>query len=339
VRNQLDLSVVVPTYSRAGAVGRLLDALSRQTLAPERFELIVAIDGSRDGTLELVEAYGAPYKLSSFWQENSGQATARNQAAGRASAPIVLFLDDDMEPAAECLEAHLDAHEAPGPRCVLGAAPIELRAGDAPVARYFQEKFDEHLKRLAEPGHRFVARDFYSGNFSVERSLLLEVGLFDDTFTEYGNEDVDLALRLRAAGVKFVYEARAVARQRFDKDVARAFSDARAKGQTGILVARKHPDALSELRLGTYTQRSIRWRLVRRLLLALSRRFRFIPKVLGKVGNQLELSGRELPRAYYDFLFDLGFWLGVECELDHSAARLRASDLLNPSVQDRHRLC
>jgi len=331
VRHELDLSVVVPTYSRADAVARLLEALSRQTLAPERFELIIAIDGSRDGTLELVTGYSAPYRLSSIWQENSGPATARNQAALRSSAPILLFLDDDMEPVAECLEAHLQAHEPARRRCVLGAAPIDLRAGDAPVARYFQGKFDAHFTRLSAPDHRFIARDFYSGNFSLERALLLEVGLFDTSFTQYGNEDVDLALKLRAAGAEIAYEPRALARQRFDKDVVRAFADAKAKGQTALQVAHKHPEALSELRLGTYLQRSSRWRLARRILLTVSRRSRLAPHLILRPSSWLERSPFELPPLYYDFLFDFAFWLGVEAELNGSAARLRASDFAHTS--------
>jgi GT2 family glycosyltransferase len=335
VRDELELSVVVPTYSRAAAMRRLLDALSRQTLAPKRFEVIVAIDGSHDGTLELVAGYGAPYRLSSLWQENSGQATARNQGVHRALAPIVLFLDDDMEPVAECLHAHLKAHAGHRRRCVLGAAPIDLRADDAPVARYFHEKFEAHLERLSESGHRLVARDFYSGNFSVRRSLLLEIGLFDDTFTRYGNEDVDLALRLREAGAEIVYEPEALARQHFDKDVVLAFADAQAKGRSALLVARKHPDALSEMRLGTYEQGSIRRRLIRRVLLAMSRRSRLVPQLIARLSLLLERTGLDLPWQYYDSVLDFGFWLGVEAELKRSAAGLRTPDLAPCSNQDR----
>lgn len=335
MRHELELSVVVPTYSRATAVKRLLDALSRQTLAPKSFEVIVAIDGSRDGTLELVAGYGAPYRLSSLWQENSGQATARNQGIHRASAPIVLFLDDDMEPEAGCLQAHLKAHQGHRRCCVVGAAPIELRAGDAPVARYFQDKFETHLKKLSEPDHGLAARDFYSGNFSVERSLLIEVGLFDDTFTQYGNEDVDLALRLREAGAEIVYEPQALARQHFDKDVVLAFADAQAKGQTALLVARKHPHALSEMRLGTYEQGSLRRRLIRRVLLTMSRRSRLVPRLITRLSLLLERTGLELPRQYYDSLLDFGFWFGVEVGLNRSAAGLRAADLAPFSNQDR----
>src|SRR4051812_8618211 len=44
------ISVVIPTYQRRASVQRALRALSRQTLQPEYYEVIVAIDGSTDGT-------------------------------------------------------------------------------------------------------------------------------------------------------------------------------------------------------------------------------------------------------------------------------------------------
>jgi glycosyltransferase involved in cell wall biosynthesis len=312
VHEEPDLSVIVPTYARAGSVRELLDALSLQTLAPDRFEVVIAVDGSRDGTLELVDGYSAPYQLWSIWQENSGRASARNAAIRRACAPVVLMLDDDVEPAPECLEAHLDAHRHGPSRGVLGAAPFELRPGDAPVARYFKEKFDAHLARLAEADHSFSARDVYSCNLSLERRLLLEAGLFDERFTRYGNEDVDLALRLRSAGAEFVYESRALARQHFVKDLLGAMRDEEAKGETALLLARKSPSAVPELRLGTYKQASLRWRMLRRLVLSPSRRSRVVPDMLTRVTLLLERSGRPLPRRYYEFLFDLSFWHGVE---------------------------
>jgi GT2 family glycosyltransferase len=312
----LDLSVVVPTYARAEAVWRLLDALSQQTLGADRFEVIVAIDGSHDGTQELVSEHTAAYHISSIWQENSGRGAACNAGITRASAPIVLILDDDMEPAPECLGAHLEVHERRSRTCVVGAAPITVAPGDAPVARYFQRKFEAHLQRLAEPGHSFVARDFYSGNASIARKLLVEIGMFDASFTRYGNEDVDLALRLAAAGAEIVYEPRALARQRFDKDLARAVHDAESKGHTALLLACKRPEALPELRLATYRQAGILWRAARGLLLRASKYSRLVPQFLTGLTRLLERTGLRLPWRYYDRLLDLFFWIGVERTLE-----------------------
>ena len=62
------ISVVIPTYLRRASVRRALEALSRQTLSPDEYEVIVAIDGSRDGTQEMVSQFPAAYKLRSIWQ-------------------------------------------------------------------------------------------------------------------------------------------------------------------------------------------------------------------------------------------------------------------------------
>jgi GT2 family glycosyltransferase len=311
-----EVTVVVPTYSRAASVGRLLDTLARQSLAPDRFEVVVAIDGSRDGTTELVAGFRPPYRLSSVWQENAGRAAACNAGILRATARLVVILDDDMEPARACLEAHLAAHDGDDSFCVMGAVPITLERDAPQLARYFQAKFNDHLQRLAEPEHQFVVRDFFSGNASVERALLHQVGLFDEEFRLYGNEDLDLAIRLRAAGARFAYEPRALARQRFQKDFPNAARDAEAKGRTAVLLLCKHPDALPELRLATYRRGPVAWRHVRRVLVAAGRRSAMVPRLVRGLSVLIERVGVRRLRLYYDLVFDYFYWLGVERSID-----------------------
>jgi GT2 family glycosyltransferase len=307
-----DIAVVVPTYSRPASVVRLLDALSRQTLDPGRYEVVVAIDGSRDGTTELVERFTAPYRLTSVWQENAGRAAACNAGILQSEARIVAIIDDDMEPSSECLDMHLAAHAGDDAVCVLGAVPIELEPGAPPLAHYFRAKFDDHLRHLADPRHRFVARDFFTGNTSVPRALLNAAGLFDEDFRLYGNEDLDLGLRLRAAGARFLFEPRAVAAQRFDKDFARAARDAEEKGRTAVVLLAKHPHALPELRLATYAHAPWPWRTVRRALLAAGARREVVPSLIRAFTAVLERSGARRLRLYYDLVLDYFYWLGVE---------------------------
>ena len=140
--------------------------------------------------------------------------------------------------------------------------------------------------------------------------------MFDAGFTRYGNEDVDLALRLVAADAEIVFEPRALARQRFDKDLARVVHDAESKGQTAVLLACKRPDALPELRLGTYRQAGSRWRILRGLLLQLGRRSQRSLQLLPRFTLLLERAGVRLPWPYYDRLLDLFFWVGVERGLE-----------------------
>jgi glycosyltransferase involved in cell wall biosynthesis len=130
------LSVIVPTYQRRDSVARLLRALAQQTLAPEAFEVIIAIDGSRDGTREMVETFPAPYPLSCFWQANSGRAAARNAGIHSAKGEVLLFFDDDMEPLPDCLAAHWRAHASGSRFAAIGAVPIRREANDPPVTDY-----------------------------------------------------------------------------------------------------------------------------------------------------------------------------------------------------------
>ncbi len=273
------LSVIVPTYQRRASVERLLRALTYQTLDCDTFEVIIAIDGSDDGTREMVETFSAPYSLTSIWQTNGGRSRARNAGIRAARGEVLLFFDDDMEPAPDCLEQHARAHASGSRVAVIGAVPIRRETADPPVADYIAAKFQQHLDRLAQPDHQFTLRDFYSGHFSVHREVLDEIGLFDEAFRVYGNEDLELAWRLRAAGVKLIYQPEAVAYQHYSKDFAALAQDTIAKGQTAVLLTDKHPDALAELRLNTFDQGSWRWRWARNVLLSLSRVVTMLPRI------------------------------------------------------------
>ena len=313
-----NLSVIVPTYQRCDSVERLLHALARQTLPCDAFEVIISIDGSDDGTREMVETFSAPYSLTSIWQPNSGRARARNVGIRVARGEVLLFFDDDMEPAPDCLQQHERAHANGSRVAVIGAVPIRCDAGDPPVADYIAAKFQQHLDRLAQPNHHFALRDFYSGHFSVRREILNEIGLFDESFRLYGNEDLELAWRLRAAGVKLVYQPKAVAYQHYSKDFAALAQDTIAKGQTAVLLTDKHPDALAELRLGSFDQGSWRWRWARGVLLLLNRWLPVMPRIIIASVGWLESHHVKRLHLIYRFVLDYLYWLGANHALQEN---------------------
>jgi GT2 family glycosyltransferase len=209
------MSVVIPTYERRASIERALRALCEQTMPPDAYEVIVAIDGSQDGTRELIERFGAPYRLRGFWQPNRGRAAACNLGIRAADGELIVILDDDMEPSHGFLEAHAKAHTAGEARAVLGAVPVALDAATTPAGRLVAAKFAALMARLSQPGYRIHFREFYSGNVSIPAAVLREVGGFDEAFTVYGNEDSELALRLLGAGVCIAYSTAALARQHY----------------------------------------------------------------------------------------------------------------------------
>jgi GT2 family glycosyltransferase len=311
-------TVLIPTHQRREALRRALAALAAQSADPAGFEVVVSVDGSSDGTQEMLAALETPYELRVAAGPARGRAAACNSGLELARGEVLIVLDDDMRPVPEFVERHR-VHHPPGSRlCVLGAVPIELDAASPRAARYAREKFNAHLERLAAPGHQFAPRDFYSGNASLRTETMRAVGGFDESFAVYGNEDVDLSLRLRAAGVELLYEPAALAHQEYDKDLTALCRDTIQKGRTTVILARMHPEAFPSLRLARPWDNSRPWILARALLLGLGRRLSAIPRAVFAAAAGLERLGAWRAPLFYRAVLDFAFWAGVDAELGES---------------------
>lgn len=309
------ITVVIPTYQRCAAVTRAVLALAQQTIAPEQYEVIVVIDGSTDGSRPSLAAVAVPYALQILWQPNQGRAAARNLGLSRARGEVVVMLDDDMCAAPGLLEAHRRAHTLDGPLAVLGPVPIAALADAAPVRRYIADKFNRHLDQLAQPGHVFQLRDFYSGNVSVGRDILQGVGGFDSDFRQYGNEDLELAVRLQRVGVRVAYCPAAVAHQDYDKDFAGLAQDTLAKGRTAVMLAGKHPETLGALQLSAGSRASRARRLVRNSCLLAERVWPGTPAAVAAGVGWLEKRWVARLPLVYAVALDYFYWQGVALTL------------------------
>lgn len=92
------VSVIIPTYNRAHLIKNAIDSVLAQTYAD--LELIVADDGSTDGTAAAIEEYLRPAsryrdRIHYFHQRNAGKSTALNNAFSRAQGEWIAFLDSD----------------------------------------------------------------------------------------------------------------------------------------------------------------------------------------------------------------------------------------------------
>jgi GT2 family glycosyltransferase len=305
------LTVVVPTYQRRDSVLRLLTSLTSQAFPGGEFDVLVAVDGSTDGTAEAVRAFAAPYGVSALEGPNRGRAAVCNAGILAATGEVIILLDDDMEAAPGFLAAHARAHEGAARRGVVGAAPIVCSADSPPFVRYTADGFRSRLERLAQPGYRLRFRDTYTGNFSARREVLQSVGGFDETFRVYGHEDYELALRLQAAGVELRYSADALAWQHYEKSFAAFARDGIARGRTAVLFAGKHPEVVESIKLAEYAQGPLKWRGLRAILLQLSR---VTDRVPGWVAAAVEAAERREARRldkWYRYAIDFFYWYGV----------------------------
>ncbi len=173
-----ELTVIIPTYNRAGRLRACLDALARQTVEPGVFEVVVVDDGSTDGTPEMVEGLEFPHPLRVLRREHGGSAPARNAGVEAAASPLCLSLDDDIVADEGLIAAHLAAQREHGGVAVIGRIERTLPRHAGRFARHRARELREHCDRLARGGRAPTFTDCYSGNLSVPRDVMLAVGGF-----------------------------------------------------------------------------------------------------------------------------------------------------------------
>ena len=202
------VSVVVPTYDRLPRLRRVLAGLAAQDL-DRPFEVVVVDDGSTDGTDAYLRSGAPPLPIVASTQENQGPGAARNRGVDLATGEIVVFLDDDVIPDPGLVRAHVRAHERHGDRTVvIGPMRNPPDHQMSPWIRWEQAMLAKQYDAMEAGEYDATARQFFTGNASLRREHLLAAGGFDPSLRRA--EDVELAYRLDAAGLAFVYEPDAV---------------------------------------------------------------------------------------------------------------------------------
>lgn len=251
----LDVSVIIPTHDRADSVVRTLHALEHQTLDPDRFEVIVVADGCSDNTTEILRTSAWPFTLTVLEQPAGGQGRARNLGAKHAGAPLLVFLDDDIEPVPGLLAVYRRAHERCPGSLLLGHTPPVLQDATSLFHIGLRNWWQDHILALKRRGHRFTYRDMHSGNFAIATGLFARCGGFDADFSGRSGEDYELGVRLLKLSVPFAFVTDAVGRHHDASDLVRSLSRVRMEGRADALIGRKHPELRRALPLATLASR------------------------------------------------------------------------------------
>ncbi len=203
------VSVVIPTYNRLQQLKRCLAGLEKQTYPPGDFEVVVISDGSTDGTDAYLLECSTPLNLKGLTQDNQGPAAARNEGIARASGEMILFIDDDIVPIPQLIEEHLAVHQERGSQAVvLGPmlTPPDNRL--PPWVAWEQAMLEKQYADMVAGRWKPTARQFYTGNTSILREHLVDVGGFDTSFRRA--EDVEMAYRLAERGMQFYFHPGAI---------------------------------------------------------------------------------------------------------------------------------
>jgi GT2 family glycosyltransferase len=269
------------TYNRAHLLGRVLEACFEQTLSPNEYEVVLVNDGSTDETPAVIAQAQAraTCAFTVINQRNSGLAHGRNAGIAAASGERIILIDDDILPTPRFVEEHLATH-AQHPKDVIRGAVINTESFDALPPPVYSLK-------------NYSGNYFWTSNVSVPLATIREIGGFNESFSEYGWEDIDVGLRLRARGLKSILNPKALVfhykpRPR-TKNVEGMIRQARAQARTAVQLAKLHPHWRAYLATGNTAAQRLIHKWIRGI--GAARRFKVM---LGDLSGDRALSGKQL---------------------------------------------
>ena len=205
----VDLSVLVVTCNRPEKLRRVLQDLGRQSLAPERFEVLVGDDGSETPAEQALQGLELRCPVEVVRGPRRGPAAARNRGLERVRAPLVLFLNDDLWLEPDLLEAHLHIQaRLERPTAILGTFEFTPPIRMQPLNRLAEEVGMFGTAHLPA-GMLLGPLAWCTGNLCVPSAEVHSVRGFDEAFPDPAGEDLDLGYRLRQQrGVRLMLSRR-----------------------------------------------------------------------------------------------------------------------------------
>jgi glycosyltransferase involved in cell wall biosynthesis len=186
------ISVVIPTYNRAGLLRRAVNSALAQTVAP--LEILIVDDGSTDETAATCASWGAPVRYIAT--PNGGVAKARNVGIGEARGEWIALLDSDDEWVPTKLEAQCAALDAaPDARWSITGCTLVDGNGDDRLGRQGFEGAFPVFSEVSDSAAEYFGRDLrlvgdevytgdlyeklFRGNVILPSSALVHRSVFD----------------------------------------------------------------------------------------------------------------------------------------------------------------
>lgn len=199
--NVVTVSLVIPTYNRAGLVAQTVQSALNQSIPFD--EIIVVDDGSSDDTLAVLDSFGTAIRTIS--QRNQGVQAARNVGVQASHSKWIAFCDSDdlLCPSyLEKMKGWFSRYPASAVYCnftmfgdgipevdKLSTSPFDYIAG-AVVDNGVAFNIPEHVLRNLQ------FQPLFPSGMMLLRSTYLELGGFDLNLAGVGAEDWDFTLRL-----------------------------------------------------------------------------------------------------------------------------------------------
>ncbi|MGI8633470.1 MAG: glycosyltransferase family 2 protein [Solirubrobacterales bacterium] len=246
-----EITVVVPTLGRRTSLLRAVERLLAQADAPP-FELLIVRDAAADGehvgeAIARMPADSPAMSWRLLEATRPGASAARNAGWREATAPLVLFVDDDVLAGPGLLRRHVEAHAAHPETevAVLGLVTWARELRVTPFMRWLEQGIQFDYGAITGP--EADIGKFTTANLSLKRVLLADSGGFDEVRFPYLWEDIELGWRLSHRGLRLRYEPRAFAEHLHQVDVDAYLERMRLVARGERRLVETHPELEAQL--------------------------------------------------------------------------------------------
>lgn len=216
----MKFSIIIPVYNRPNEVHELLESLSMQTL--KDFEVLIIEDGSTVRCDEVAARYKDKIDVRYYFKPNSGRSLTRNYGMERAAGDYLVFFDSDCVIPPHYFETLTRELQYDYADCYGG--PDKAHESFSTLQKAISHSMTSFITTGGIRGGRRVLDHYTPRTFNMGMSMQAygKVGDFKDMF----GEDIDLSLRIQAAGYRtrlirdaYVYHKRRVSIKSFFRQV------------------------------------------------------------------------------------------------------------------------
>lgn len=244
----LPISVVIPTYNRCSDLKKALCSLEKQSLSSNLYEVIVVDDGSTDGTCE-VASQSFTFSFNYVYQNNSGDAQARNTGAQVARGEYLVFIDDDITLEKNCLTNFLAALGMYPQEIILGNLKALLPDPPQPFHYHLEQAFPRRAVQLQRATVDFTKCK--SGFMALRRVDYFDIGMMRGLNQTGANAwcDIDFGYRAHKKDYSFYrcMEAIGYHDDRGIRDFWVFCRRCEKTGELGVQLLQKYPELQGEI--------------------------------------------------------------------------------------------
>jgi glycosyltransferase involved in cell wall biosynthesis len=206
------VSIIIPTFNRLKVLKQTIASVFAQNYPLDQYEVIIIDDSSTDGTREFLTKIQTDRNFQYILNDtNLGRAKTRNRGILAANGEFILMIDDDILTSQNLLKHHLEEHK----KCnkdvaVVGSILVDDNVPDTAINDFLNRHHIWCYDQMCQSGKCLPYNFCKTANLSLRKTILLEIGMFNEAFIKYGGEDTELGDRLESHNIKLIFAQAAV---------------------------------------------------------------------------------------------------------------------------------